>query len=154
MCVFIYAVISKYISKDNDNIAARRFCAAFSVSLYTNVAILPPALPRALFLYIAPLLASLAVAFGVVLRYSARNGQSAPRIGGRVALVAFPSVSAFLSLLVGQHIHPTPPPKPAREIWAAFSKNFSEKYFFIFFIFPFVFCWLFSYRTLQNRIFS
>jgi hypothetical protein len=47
-------------------------------------------------------------------------------------LVAFPPVSAFLSLLVGRHIHPTPPPKPARQNRAAFSKNFFENIFFIF----------------------
>ena len=64
--VFIYSkyisnYMNKHISKDNDNISGRRFCAVLVALLYTNIAILPPALPRALFLYIAPLLVLLAV---------------------------------------------------------------------------------------------
>ena len=61
MLIILVSMYSKHISKDNDNIAARRFCAVLVALLYTYIAILPPVLPRALFLYIAPLLALPAV---------------------------------------------------------------------------------------------
>ena len=104
-----------------------------------------PALPRALFLYLAPLLVLLAV-FSALFLYIQRITDKARRVSVAVwRLVAFPPVSAFLSVLVGRHIHPTPPPKPDRKIWAAFPKNF---FYFLFFYFSsrsrFVFCWLFS----------
>ena len=130
--MYISNYISKHISKDKDNKTARRFCAVLAVPIYINVAILPPALPRALFLYIAPLLVLLAV-LSLLFLYIQRITDKARRVSLAVLrLVAFLPVSAFLSLLVGRHIHPTPPPKPAREIWAAFPKNFFEILFFYF----------------------
>lgn len=39
MLIILVFVYSEYISKKNDNIAARRFCAVLVAVLYTNVAI-------------------------------------------------------------------------------------------------------------------
>ena len=114
--MYISNYISKHINKNKDNKTARRFCTVLAVLVYTYIAILPPALPRALFLYIAPLLVLLAV-FSALFLYIQRVTDKARRVSAAVwRLVAFPPVSAFLSLLVGRHIHPTPPPKPDREI--------------------------------------
>ena len=108
--VFVYSkyisnYINKHTSKNNDNISGGRFCAVLVALLYTNITILP----RALFLYVAPLLALLSVLVALFL-YIQRITDKARRVSAAVwRLVAFPSVSAFLSLLVGRHIHPTPP---------------------------------------------
>lgn len=72
-------------------------------------------------------------AFVVVSLYSARNGQSAPRIGGRVAAGGVSARVGVFLVLVGRHIHPTPPPNRERKIWAAFPKNFFLKFYFFYF---------------------
>lgn len=131
--VFMYSkYISKHISKDNDIINARRFCVVLAVLVYTFIAILPPALPRALFLNVAPLLALLAVFLALCCDIQ-RTTDETRRVSLAVwRLVAFPSVSAFLSVLVGEYIHRPRPPKPDHEIWAAFPKIFFEILFFYF----------------------
>ena len=170
-CISVY-VYSKYIISNyiNKHTSKRQWyykrppflCGAGGVVIYKCCDI-APALPRALFLYIAPLLALLAVLSALFL-YIQRITDKARRVSAAVwRLVAFPPVSAFLSLLVGRHIHPTPPQKPARQNRAAFPKNFFWKYFFYFCICNrglqasgsrFVFCWLFSCRMPKNRVFS
>jgi hypothetical protein len=59
--VYIYAVISKHISKDKDIHKRPPFLCGAGRAYIQMFAILPPALPRALFLYIAPLLVLLVV---------------------------------------------------------------------------------------------
>lgn len=133
--VFIYTpllvsnYINKHINKNKDNKTARRFCAVLAVSIYKCCDI-APALPRALFLYLAPLLVLLAV-FSALFLYIQRITDKARRVSLAVLrLVAFPPVSAFLSVLVGEYIHRPRPPKPDHEIWAAFPKNFFEFFYF------------------------
>jgi hypothetical protein len=73
-------------------------------------------------------------AFGVVLRYLARYGQSAPRIGGRVAAGGV-SVRVVVSFGAGGAAyppHPTPKTRP-RDLGCL-----SKKFFLNFFIFAFV----------------
>lgn len=122
--MYISNYINKHISKDKDiKICPPFLCGAGGVVIYIYCDI-APALPRALFLYIAPLLVLLVVLSALSCDIQ-RVTDKARRVSPAVwRLVAFPPVSAFLSWLVGRHIHPTPPPKPDREIWAAFPKNF------------------------------
>lgn len=103
-----------------------------AVSIYINIAILPPALPRALFLYIAPLLVLLAV-FSALFLYIQRVTDKARRVSVAAwRLVAFPSVSAFLSLLVAVYVGGDTPRRPNEEIGLPFRKFFSKNIFFIF----------------------
>ena len=111
--MYISIYISKHISKDKDNISGRRFCAVLAVYIYKCCDI-APGLPRALFLYIAPLLVLLAVCFGVVSLYLARNGQSATRIAGRVAAGGV-SARVGVSFVAGGAAYPphhTPKTRP------------------------------------------
>lgn len=97
--------------------------------------------------------AGLAVgAGGVVSLYSAHNGQSAPRIGGRVAAGGV-SVRVGVSFVAGGAAYPPHPTlKTSAPKSGCLSKNFFEILFFYFCICNrglqasrsrFVFCWLF-----------
>lgn len=115
--------ISKHISKDNDNINARRFCAVLAVPLYINVAILrqPCRVPC---FSILRRCWSCCGAFGVVSLYLARNGQSAPRIAGRVAAGGV-SARVGVSFVAGGAAYPPhPTPKTSARNLGCLLKNF------------------------------
>lgn len=70
-------------------------------------------------------------AFGVVLRYSAHNGQSAPRIGGRVAAGGVSVRVGVFFVAGGAAYPPRPTPKPRTRNLGCLSKKF-----FLFFLLP------------------
>lgn len=128
---YISNYINKHTSKDNDNISGRRFCAVLAVSIYKYCDIAASLAACLVSLYCA--VADLAGgAFGLVSLYSARNGQSAPRIAGRVAAGGV-SARVGVSFVAGGAAyppHPTPKTRP-RNLGCLFQKIFFE----IFFIF-------------------
>lgn len=133
--VFIYTpllvsnYINKHINKNKDNKTARRFCAVLAVSIYKCCDI-APALPRALFLYLAPLLVLLAV-FSALFLYIQRITDKARRVSVAVwRLVAFPPVSAFLSWLVGNISTAPAPQNQTTKSGLPFQKIFFDFFYF------------------------
>ena len=121
--MYISNYISKHISKDNDNISGRRFCVVLAVSIYKYCDIAASLAACLVSLYCA--VAGLAGgAFGVVSLYSAHNGQSAPRIAGRVAAGGV-SARVGVSFVAGGAAYPPhPTPKTSAQNLGCLSKNF------------------------------
>jgi hypothetical protein len=78
-------------------------------------------------------------AFGVVSQYSARNGQSAPRIGGRVAAGGVSARVGVSFVAGGAEYPPHPTPKTSTRNLGCLSKKFFLKFYFFIFAMNFPF---------------